>query len=411
MLEHFDTVLSFAVVMLLLSLLVTTLVQMLIAASGLRGRVLKMGLERLLVQISPDLKTHATRIADAVLCHPAIRSTAGRHATSIRKEELIQLLNDIARDTSPVLASAGAPPGTATGKVKANAEAAQAAKSALRSVLSVIQDDEFSKAAGELKDQLTKRFPAAEERVTKLAEGLLRQGGQVAAGIGSWFDLVMDRTTERFLLWTRLITVLVALVLSLCLHVDSLSIIRQLAANPELRAKLVQAADVTLKKAEGTFALTAEEKALATATIESVRAGLSNSPPAQLITNVPANLLTREAGRDWLAATLAGSTDREVILADYDKRFETNSLAWLSDLSESARDLDQTLRDPELVIIPSPTPGFDAYLTKPGHFLGTLMTVFFLSLGAPFWYNALRQLANLRPAVAQKIEPKSMVGK
>jgi len=36
--------------------------------------------------------------------------------------------------------------------------------------------------------------------------------------------------------------------------------------------------------------------------------------------------------------------------------------------------------------------------------------VLFLSLGAPFWYNVLRQLSNLRPAVAQKIEPKSLTG-
>jgi hypothetical protein len=48
MLEHFDTVLSFAVVMLLLSLLVTTIVQMLLAVLGLRGSVLQWGLEKVL---------------------------------------------------------------------------------------------------------------------------------------------------------------------------------------------------------------------------------------------------------------------------------------------------------------------------------------------------------------------------
>ena len=59
MLQHFDTVMSFAVVMLLLSLLVTTLVQMIIAATQLRGLVLQWGIEKLLKQLSPDLKDHA----------------------------------------------------------------------------------------------------------------------------------------------------------------------------------------------------------------------------------------------------------------------------------------------------------------------------------------------------------------
>ena len=61
----------------------------------------------------------------------------------------------------------------------------------------------------------------------------------------------------------------------------------------------------------------------------------------------------------------------------------------------------------KLAIFPTPTPPWSDYFNKPGHFLGTVMTVVFLSLGAPFWYNALRRLANLRPSAAEKIEPKS----
>jgi hypothetical protein len=41
------------------------------------------------------------------------------------------------------------------------------------------------------------------------------------------------------------------------------------------------------------------------------------------------------------------------------------------------------------------------------HLMGTLATVLLLSLGAPFWFNTLRQLSNLKPLVAQKIEDES----
>src|SRR5262249_40391046 len=134
MLEHFDTVMSFAVVMLLLSLLVTTLVQMAIAVSGLRGSILKWGIERLLMHIAPELgetvhrpvgknstseqqvtaasgqsvrkskkTTHASVIADAVLRHAMISHVGERRATSIRNEELIRLLDDLATsDKSPL---------------------------------------------------------------------------------------------------------------------------------------------------------------------------------------------------------------------------------------------------------------------------------------------------------------------
>jgi len=38
------------------------------------------------------------------------------------------------------------------------------------------------------------------------------------------------------------------------------------------------------------------------------------------------------------------------------------------------------------------------------HLLGTAATMLLLSLGAPFWFNTLRQLSNLKPIVAQKME-------
>jgi hypothetical protein len=41
------------------------------------------------------------------------------------------------------------------------------------------------------------------------------------------------------------------------------------------------------------------------------------------------------------------------------------------------------------------------------HLAGTLASVLFLSLGAPFWYNALGQLSNLKPAISKKVEGKN----
>jgi hypothetical protein len=45
---------------------------------------------------------------------------------------------------------------------------------------------------------------------------------------------------------------------------------------------------------------------------------------------------------------------------------------------------------------------FTAYGVR-RHLLGTLVSVLFLSLGAPFWFNALRQMSNLKPAISGKV--------
>jgi hypothetical protein len=38
------------------------------------------------------------------------------------------------------------------------------------------------------------------------------------------------------------------------------------------------------------------------------------------------------------------------------------------------------------------------------HLLGMFVSALFLSLGAPFWFNALRNMSNLRPILAGKVD-------
>jgi hypothetical protein len=390
MLEHFDTVLSFAVVMLLLSLLVTTVVQVVIALSGLRGSVLQWGIEKLLKQVSPDLTAHAPEIAGALLTHSMIQSAGSRRATSIRQEELIHLLDVLVKkDSSPL---------------------GVGAQAALVKVLGVAQKPGFRTAAIELKKKLGKISSENMPLLQKAVDDVLGDARKTVTDISLWFDTVMDRTTENFLLKTRGITVAVALVTALFLHVDSLSIIRQLASQPELRAALVQSAESTLRTAENTFALTADKQNIASAAIADVKKEFAADPNAKLLAEIPDNLRTRKEGEAWLDTKLSSSAKRESMLDVYGKKYDERTKVWLGALRKSAADLNASLRASDLTVIPSPIPPLQDYLDKPGHFLGTLMTVFFLSLGAPFWYNTLRQLANLRPAVAQKIEPKSLTG-
>jgi hypothetical protein len=60
-LEHLDTIIGFAVVLAGVSLLVTTLIQMVSALFSLRGSNLRWGIETLLKQLDPNLEAHAAK--------------------------------------------------------------------------------------------------------------------------------------------------------------------------------------------------------------------------------------------------------------------------------------------------------------------------------------------------------------
>ena len=104
MLDHLDTLLSFVVIISGLSVVVTTLTQMVSAALGLRGSNLRWGLKTLIEQLDPGLKDHATTLSERVLQHPLISDssfsgfdtrfvTRWKLASTIRKEELLEILH------------------------------------------------------------------------------------------------------------------------------------------------------------------------------------------------------------------------------------------------------------------------------------------------------------------------------
>src|SRR5271165_179099 len=117
MLQQLDTAIAFVVVMLMLSLLVTALVQAVSALLDLRGRNLARSLTALFQQIDVSFRgkfehasaagtmlgwiehpfrriTIATRLADSISRHPTLAHTFSR-AKAIRKEELLDVLKDL----------------------------------------------------------------------------------------------------------------------------------------------------------------------------------------------------------------------------------------------------------------------------------------------------------------------------
>jgi hypothetical protein len=184
-LGYIDTAIGFITVMLLLSLVVTTVVQMISWAVNLRGTNLASGLHKLLNDIAGvDAKT-ATAVLNGILQYPALTTFMRRKITAIRPAEL-QKLAPIVIDQ---LVTAG-------------------------------------------------KLPASQATALK---------AQVATAVTDWFDSIVDRTSEVFITWTRAITSVVAMSLAFYFGIDGALLLKEISSDQELRAKLVVMADATLQ--------------------------------------------------------------------------------------------------------------------------------------------------------------------
>jgi hypothetical protein len=383
-LERFDTVMSFVVVMLLLSMLVTIFVQCVVAVSGLRGWNLSVGVQQLIRQVDPGLAAHARKVADAVLEHPGVAYTTTfggrRRATAIRQQELIRIMKDLAT----------APPAEWTQPTRdALTTAINAANAAAPPTEAVVAE-------------LTKLFPAQAQAVEDAVNRGLVQMSAFEVKVDAWFDTVMDRTTDRFVLHTRWITAACAFALAIGLQVDALQTFKQLSTNVEVRTRIVQDADAALRQSDGI--LNGDNVTpLASRALKGMAGDKAvDSADKATLDSVPSTLATRRDGHDWIDANMPASR-RTRTSAAFDARFDEETSNRLKSLGASFDQVKASLNGTGLQLFGNAVPA-DMLIAGIPITSGMLVAGLFLSLGAPFWFNALKELANLRPVIAGKVD-------
>jgi hypothetical protein len=221
------------------------------------------------------------------------------------------------------------------------------ARAALRAAIGSDQND----TPGELLNKIQKRAMELEVRFPKAASYLWhaeaiveKAGGQFVAEVMARFDQTSDRLSEAFTLKARVVTVVVALVVAILLPLDSIELLRRLSVDEKLTAALVTQAQQAVDKA-GT--------ATASGDLEKDRRTLQE--------------LKSQIDQPNLAILPAGWWPEKVksrATADSEPRFD-----WAKCLRS---------------------------------ILGVILSAALLSLGAPFWFETLKNLLKLRPAVATK---------
>lgn len=167
--------------------------------------------------------------------------------------------------------------------------------------------------------------------------------------VNAWFDQTIDRVSQKFTHSTRWITLGASLVVALSVQLDVIALVNRLSLDESFRGAATKSADSLANIAAGQQAQNAP-----------AQPGTGATPPASGSATPPPPVTTADA-----------------------------------------RDIYYTLLSREgLIVMPTDSQWREQWDVR--KIPGILLAVLLLSLGAPFWYNTLKKLLQLKPLLAQK---------
>ena len=406
MLQSLDTLIAFIVILLTTSLLVTILVQMLSSAFALRGKNLGNALALTFQSIDPTIGADAYKLAERILADPRLSDSlfankkAGKTvnpnqdapwgwwslgkgwqlAGDIRSDEIHQLLTKISCTAGDNLGPAAT---NLLGKLGVpNIDVAKA-----KSDLDAIETSANTLADSAEKTAVTNAVTAATASLQSVAVHIATELDSLA----QHFNAAHDRAQQWFQTHTRIFTIACGILLAFLLQLDSVEIFKFVSTNAAGRAALVASADKVVKEADSTL----DEKGGLIKRIADAWASKHKQAPIDL---------KGISHTGQLQEALANKTS-DFQAKDFDDLVEATTKAYYKDQSDMLTELTKGVSATGFDFLPKKLgQRWGAYgETFWAHFWGMLVTAGLLSLGAPFWYNSLKDLTSLRPAVSKLI--------
>jgi hypothetical protein len=514
MLKQLDVLIGFAVVMSVVSLMITIMTQMVSSLLGLRGMNLADALETMIDQIDPGfagegdtkMKGLAKELVDKILTNPLISDSTlsmtkkrtferlfniWKRASAIRPDEFLDMVRQLAGLAEGELIDL-----KALGDAKTEYETANSAANQTKGIPDIDEKEGIAKETGikfaaakllyaaqqaskttvaehgdantkleQLKQDIAGKTAALaqlkvlasqpiaagslsatslilakteaelEQAKTKLeqfeqtAEQLAKNvAAKASEHMEKWFNSAQDRAQQWFAMHTRVWTVIWGVFMAFLLQLDTFQLFRQLSTDSDLRSKLVNYSQDTLQKKAGeVFTNTLSLAAINREAINQLRASHKIPPSSPEGPALPEHLDIGVDVESWLA-NQAG-TNSDAILKEF-REIESGLAKTNYDrASKDLSDLTDSFSKTGFQLMPDPYPPFfkeefkswnrpwDRPWTWPWHWpwsglwswpklhlLGILATAALLSLGAPFWFNQLKVMSSLRPAIAQNID-------
>ncbi len=236
-----------------------------------------------------------------------------------------------------------------------------------------------------------------------------------------WFGSAQDRAQQWFQMHTGGFTIGASIVVAFVFQLDAIDVFHYVSTNATARAALVASSEKILKEGNGilehdsdviqrintdwkpaTARLTAEEltgvtdvKILKAKLAAKVPSGTSFDPKAfeQAVKDTTALFFKEESGHaDNLKAAIKDSGFELIPIAGWRWRVPTLAIAATVSPTGGA-----------IPAVPAKTDHWESFLNILPHTFGIILFAGLLTLGAPYWYNLLKTLASLRPALAELI--------
>lgn len=421
MLQSLDTLIAFVLIILVVSLLITIVVQMIAAFLNLRGLNLAKGLAQTFESVAPVEKACAKELAGQVLRGGMLSDSSFKHwphwwrlATAARPDEVFDAIHRIAigkGDEGATIQKAAQDFLVALGVERQTIDKAAGVISA-----APVAADDLVKDVGAITD------PAVQAKIQSHLDELTRQlqayasaeAARVAAGAATidkayekfqyWFELTQERVQQWFATHTRICTIVCAFIFAFWLQLDTVEIFHRVSTDRSLRDQLVAQSGVIGSQAEKVFAASASVLGRGYATW---LGKLPADTQASLASVQVQPNDTREGLVSRVSAALPAGPAKAQQLQSLNETLDNTATETLKaqagDYAAVKADFDHSA-------------GFDLFPTGPGgrwghgwprgwadHWVGLLFSVGLLSLGAPFWYNILKGLTSLRSTVAQNI--------
>ncbi|MDB6027381.1 MAG: hypothetical protein JWM68_3604 [Verrucomicrobiales bacterium] len=450
MLDSLDTLIGFALIFTVISLLLTIAVQLVTSLSNLRGKNLSWGVAEAFEAIAPDLKAKAggqgKRLADQLLKDPLISdSQFGRwvgKTNAVRAEELFDLLHRIAigkktftpdqldKNTTPaqirddviaLFKNLGVPAHVFEMAAEEKAKL-EKLKTDITAQLTVLPEGPTKQLllaeAKKAEDSLTLAATSAEEAAIRWAAQGEAAIQRIYQKFEHWFDTGEERAQEWFTTHARIITSILGLAAAFVLQLDTIEIYKLVSSNRAVRESLVAQTQAVLD--QGEKVLKEKRRVMATA-LNTIRANGTNNAFLTNVVVAATDTVGTVKAEIWKAARASHQSDEKTqdLIASFDQQtleiVKTDLTKYSGEYNAMAKSLDKTgfelFPKGSWRWVKQPASGFwgtiwdtlSDYEYWGPHLLGIIFSAFLLSLGAPFWFNILKSLSSLRSSVAKKI--------
>jgi len=445
MLDSVDTLIAFVLIMLVVSLLITIAVQMVASLLNLRGLNLLSGLDSTFAVIDPTIGDGRMNLARFVLKGgllsdsflpnsffqkwqnwPRFRKFLNwlnhwRHTSAARPDEIFDAIHRVATgneykdsknptDQEKILVQNAKKLLTALGvQVESLPDALKTAADlgdAVKNALAALPNESLRTKAQEALDQVSSKLQVFETAAVRI-------GGSAAADIDAayqkfhyWTCICEERAQQWLTMHTRILTIIFAFLFAFALQLDTVEIFELVSSNNAVRDKLVAqagAAQAQAAKALGDDNIVLKD-ALADWTDQQTDPALKEALAKVQADVKPTN--TREEVRDKVTTALNGKTPA----GSFDLSVNDTATQKLDNQARHFKEVKADFDKTGFQLFPDGSRcrwgnggAWHWWSGSKGHRCGILFSIALLSLGAPFWYNALKNLTSLRSSVAQNI--------